>query len=63
MIAVDQDEFTSTGSDDREASGIAERGYLYYPDNCVGDDAACKLVVVFTGGGGNVTEIMGTGFI
>lgn len=63
LIAIDQDEFTETGADDREASGFAERGWLYYPDNCVGDSASCKLVIIFTGGGGNQTETIGTGFI
>jgi len=64
LIPINQDEFWTVSDTfpDRAASGIAERGFLYYPDNCVGSSAACKLSIVLPGGGGNVTEMMAQGF-
>jgi len=65
LIPIDQDEFwdVSTTYPDNTASGIADRGFLYYPDNCVGSSAACKLSIILPGGGGNVTEMFGAGFL
>lgn len=65
LIPINQDEFWTVSDTypDRNASGIAERGFLYYPDNCVGSSAACKLSIVLPGGGGNVTEMFEQGFL
>jgi len=62
LLQFDQDEFAPSPID-REASGIADRGYLYYPTACVGSDKNCKLAIAFTGGGGNVTGIMEPGIL
>jgi hypothetical protein len=63
LLQFDQDEFAPSPID-RDASGIADRGYLYYPTACVGSDAnPCKLAIAFTGGGMNVTDIMGNGLL
>lgn len=66
LIPIDQDEFWTVSDTypDSVASGIADRGFLYYPDNCVGSSAACKLSIILPGGGGNVTEMFGSaGFL
>lgn len=57
LLQIDQDEFAPSPID-RDASGFADRGYLFYPSSCIGSDKSCKLAIAFGGGGGNVTGIM-----
>jgi hypothetical protein len=62
VIPIDQDEFAPSPTD-RSFSGIAERGFLFYPNRCVGEDKSCKLAIMLTGGGGNTTETMSYSFL